>query len=52
MSQNGTFDGRWDGIRRDYTAKDVARLRGSLQIEYTLARRGAERLWELLHTDD
>jgi isocitrate lyase len=52
MSQNGTFDGRWDGIRRDYTAEDVARLRGSLQIEYTLARRGAERLWELLHTDD
>jgi isocitrate lyase len=52
MSQNGKFDGRWDGIRRDYTAEDVARLRGSLQIEYTLARRGAERLWELLHTDD
>jgi isocitrate lyase len=52
MSQNGTFDGRWDGIRRDYTAEDVARLRGSLQIEYTLARRGAERLWELLHTDE
>jgi isocitrate lyase len=52
MSQNGTFDGRWDGIRRDYTAEDVARLRGSLQIEYTLARRGAERLWALLHTDD
>jgi len=36
---------RWKGITRPYTAEDVVRLRGSLQIEYTLARRGAERLW-------
>jgi isocitrate lyase len=43
---------RWAGIRRDWTAEDVARLRGSVEIEYTLARRGAERLWELLHTED
>ena len=43
---------RWAGIRRDWTAEDVARLRGSLPIEYTLARNGAERLWELLHTED
>jgi isocitrate lyase len=42
---------RWAGIRRDWSAEDVARLRGSLQIEYTLARHGAERLWDLLHTD-
>jgi len=40
---------RWRGIRRDYRAEDVVRLRGSLQIECTLARRGAERLWSLLH---
>ena len=42
---------RWRGIRRDYTAKDVVRLRGSIKVEHTLARRGAERLWELLHTE-
>jgi isocitrate lyase len=40
---------RWQGIRRNYTAEDVVRLRGSLQIEYTLARRGAEKLWDKLH---
>src|ERR1700730_4425483 len=44
-------DGRWKGIERPYSAKDVSRLRGSLQIEYTLARRGAERLWDLLRTE-
>jgi isocitrate lyase len=43
---------RWAGIRRDWTAEDVARLRGSLQVEHTLARNGAERLWELLHTEE
>jgi isocitrate lyase len=42
---------RWDGIIRPYTTDDIERLRGSLQIEYTLARRGAERLWELLNTE-
>jgi isocitrate lyase len=43
---------RWAGIRRDWSAEDVARLQGSLQIEYTLARHGAERLWDLLHTEN
>jgi isocitrate lyase len=43
---------RWTGIERGWTADDVERLRGSLQIEHTLARHGAERLWELLHADD
>jgi isocitrate lyase len=43
---------RWHGIERDYTVEDVGRLQGSVQIEHTLARRGAERLWELLHTED
>ncbi len=37
---------RWDGIRRDYSSEDVARLRGSLHVENTLARRGAEKLWK------
>jgi isocitrate lyase len=41
---------RFDGITRPYTTADVERLRGSLKIEYTLATRGAKRLWELLHT--
>ncbi len=40
---------RWEGITRPYTADDVARLRGSVTIEQTLARMGAERLWELMH---
>lgn len=40
---------RWQGIRRDYTAADVVRLSGSLHVEHTLARRGAERLWHALH---
>ena len=39
---------RWAGIKRGYTAEDVVRLRGSLQIEHTLARRGAEKLWDLV----
>jgi isocitrate lyase len=39
---------RWQGIRRDYTAEDVVRLRGSVRVEHSLARRGAERLWESL----
>ncbi|MBX7071510.1 MAG: isocitrate lyase [Pirellulales bacterium] len=42
---------RWEGIRRDYTAEDVARLRGSMHVECTLARRGAEKLWKLLNFD-
>jgi isocitrate lyase len=42
---------RWDGITRDYTADDVVRLRGSIDIAQTLAEMGANRLWELLHDD-
>jgi isocitrate lyase len=44
-------DPRWQGIKRPYTAEDVVKLRGSIQIEYTLARLGAERLWNLLHSE-
>ena len=44
-------DPRWKGIKRPYTAEDVLRLRGSIQIEHTLARIGAERLWHLLLTE-
>ena len=42
---------RWKGIQRPYTAEEVVKLRGSIKIEYTLARLGAERLWELIHTE-
>lgn len=42
---------RWKGISRSYSAEEVIRLRGSLQVEHTLARRGAEKLWKLLHTE-
>lgn len=44
--------GRFDGIERPYTPEEVARLRGSVAIASTLAERGANRLWELLHTED
>jgi isocitrate lyase len=43
---------RWDGIKRNYTAQDVLDLRTSIRIEHSLARQGAERLWELLQTED
>ena len=42
---------RWKGIVRPYKAEDVERLRGSVQVEYTLATLGAQRLWRLLHTE-
>jgi isocitrate lyase len=42
---------RWKGIRRGYTAEDVVRLRGSVAIEHTLARRGAEKLWNLVNDE-
>jgi len=45
-------DPRWAGIERTYSAEDVVRLRGSVVEENTLARLGAERLWELLHSED
>ncbi len=43
---------RWQGIIRPYSAEDVIRLRGSVQIEHTLARMGAERLWRLMQQED
>ena len=43
---------RWSGIARDYEPEDVVKLRGSLIEEHTLARHGAERLWDLINTED
>ena len=43
---------RWRGLERNYSVEDVQRLRGSVIIAHTLARRGAEKLWDLLHTEE
>ena len=43
---------RWRGLERNYSVEDVQRLQGSVIIEHTLARRGAEKLWDLLHTEE
>lgn len=50
--ENQWKDERWQGIERPYTAEDVLKLRGSVQIEHTLARRGSEKLWNYLNTED
>jgi isocitrate lyase len=44
-------DDRWAGVTRSYSPEDVERLRGSVPIQHTLAERGAQRLWHLLHTE-
>jgi isocitrate lyase len=52
LSRRWRDDARWQGVERTYEAADVVRLRGSVVPEQTLARRGSERLWELLHEDE
>ncbi len=52
LQQTWDTDPRWAGTTRAYTAEAVVRLRGSIQEEHTLARQGAERLWDLLHSED
>ena len=42
---------RWDGVERQYTAEDVYKIRGSVRVEYSLARNGAEKLWDLVNGD-
>ena len=51
LAASWMVDARWRGIERPYGAGQVVRLRGSVRIEHTLARLGAERLWRLLHED-
>ena len=41
---------RWKGVKRNYSAADVVRLRGTAGVEHTLAKKGAEKLWDSLHT--
>ncbi len=51
MARSWREDSRWWGIERPYTPEDVLRLRGSLHVEHTLARRGAEKLWRLIQEE-
>ena len=52
IARQWSEDPRWQGITRSYAAEDVLRLSGSVEIRHTLAERGAQRLWELLHSED
>jgi len=51
LEQDWATNPRWKDVERGYSAAEVVNLRGSLHIEHTLARRGAEKLWDLLHTE-
>ena len=50
LRSSWSSDARWKGIERKYSAEDVVKLRGSLHVEHTLGRAGAERLWNLMNT--
>ncbi|MBT2644724.1 isocitrate lyase [Bacillus sp. ISL-41] len=52
LRESWEMDSRWTGVERTYSAEDVIKLRGSIDIEHTLARRGAEKLWKLVHEED
>lgn len=52
LQESWALDERWKGVTRPYSAEDVIRLRGSIDIEHSLARYGAEKLWKSLHTED
>ncbi|MBU8732790.1 isocitrate lyase [Cytobacillus oceanisediminis] len=52
LQESWEMDERWKGVERPYTAEEVIKLRGSIDIEHTLARRGAEKLWKLVNEED
>jgi isocitrate lyase len=52
LQESWELDKRWNGITRPYSAEDVIKLRGSIDIEHTLARRGAEKLWQQMNEED
>ena len=52
LEQDWKNNPRWDGIERPYTAEEVVNLRGSIQIEHTLAKKGSEKFWDKLQTQD
>src|SRR5256712_10462936 len=49
LANDWAQNARWKGVKRGYSAADVVRLRGSVAVEHTLAKRGAEKLWRLMH---
>ena len=51
LNKDWETNSRWKGIKRPYKAEDVVRLRGNVQVEHTLARLGAEKLWKLVNTE-
>src|SRR5882757_3694854 len=51
LAKDWSENPRWKNVRRNYTAEDVVRLRGSVQIRHTLAQRGAEKLWDLCNNE-
>ena len=51
MDKNWSTNPRWKGVERPYSFADVKRLQGSVLVEHTLARRGAEKLWQLLQSE-
>ncbi|MDQ0272923.1 isocitrate lyase [Cytobacillus purgationiresistens] len=52
LEENWAMDARWKGVERPYSAEEVIKLRGSIDIEHTLARRGAEKLWKLVNEEN
>lgn len=52
LQESWEMDDRWKGITRPYTAEDVIKLRGSMDIEHTLAKKGAEKFWKLVNEED
>jgi len=52
LQKSWDSDPRWKGVTRPYSAEDVVRLRGSVEVEYSLARQGAEKLWKYIHEKD
>ncbi|ART75710.1 isocitrate lyase [Sutcliffiella horikoshii] len=52
LEESWELEQRWNGVERPYSAEEVMRLRGSIDIEHTLAKRGSQKLWDLLHTED
>jgi len=52
LQKSWDSDPRWKGVTRPYSAEDVVRLRGTVEVEYSLARQGAEKLWKYIHEKD
>src|SRR5688572_14700221 len=52
LHNDWTTNPRWAGIKRPYGAEEVARLRGSVAVEHSLAKQGAEKFWSLIHEEE